>query len=80
MIKIKIETVEKIKNFIKVVNSFHSDVDVKKDHYILDAKSIMGIYSLDLSTPVFVSINTNDMTEEASFKEAMKQFEFREGE
>lgn len=72
--KIKIETVEKIKKFIEIVNTFHSDIDVKKDHYILDAKSIMGIYSLDLSKPIYVFINTDNINEEQDFKEKMKEF------
>ena len=46
---IKIDTIEKVKDFVNKVNTLQGDLDLKSDRYTVDAKSIMGIFSLDLS-------------------------------
>lgn len=46
---VKIDTIEKVKDFVNKVNTIDTDVDLKCDKYTVDAKSIMGIFSLDLS-------------------------------
>lgn len=74
MIKVKIETVEKIQKFIDITSSFAADVDVQKGHYVLDGKSIMGLYSLDLSEPIYVGINTDEEEEVSKFNELMNEF------
>lgn len=75
--EIKIDTIDKIHKFINITNSFKSDIDVKRGHYILDGKSIMGIYSLDLSKEIEVSINSDDEREISRFEESMKEFKVK---
>ena len=48
----------KIKNFSSEVGKFESDIDLVKGRYIIDAKSIMGIFSLDLSKDIDLNIHT----------------------
>lgn len=75
MITIKLNTVEDIKRFLEKTSSFVSDVDIISGRYVLDAKSVIGIYTLNLSRPVQVKIHTIDPKEEARFIEEMKEFE-----
>ena len=57
---IKLNMVDDVKLFIEEVVNIDADVDLQKNHYIVDAKSIMGVFSLDLSEPVKVVIHSDD--------------------
>ncbi len=48
-IKIKLDSVDKVKKFVHLVASVECDLDLVSNRYTIDAKSIMGIFSLDLS-------------------------------
>lgn len=65
----------KIKYFNNIVSSFISDIDIVKGRYVIDAKSTMGIFTLDLSQPVDVIIHSEDDEEITRFYETMKEFE-----
>lgn len=73
-IKINLNNIEDIKRFIKVVEKFMSDIDIVTDRVVLDAKSIMALYSLDLSQDVYVRIISNDINENRKFDAAMEEF------
>lgn len=62
-VKIKLDTINDVKNFVSAVTLFECDFDIVADRYIVDAKSIMGIFSLDLSKPLSLHINTDDEKE-----------------
>lgn len=55
-----IGTVAHVKDFVHVTEKFIEDIDLVKGRYVVDGKSIMGIFSLDLSQPVDVCIYTED--------------------
>lgn len=60
---IKLNTLEEIKRFCSVVQRKHYygvDIDVSIGRYVVDAKSTIGIFTLDLSKPVTVTIHTDD--------------------
>lgn len=59
-VTIKLETINDVKNFVSAVTKFECDFDIAADRYVVDAKSIMGIFSLDLSKPLTLQINTDD--------------------
>ena len=73
-IKINLNNIGDIKKFIKVVSNFMSDVDIIADRVVLDAKSIMALYSLDLSKDVYVRIISDDVIECRNFDAAMEEF------
>ena len=73
-IKINLNNIGDIKKFIKVVSNFMSDVDIIADRVVLDAKSIMALYSLDLSQDVYVRIISDDVIECRNFDDAMEEF------
>lgn len=73
-IKINLNDFTKAKKFINEVVKFTSDIDAIKDRYIVDAKSIVGIFTLDLSKPITVVIHSDDEEEIERFNKAMEEF------
>lgn len=57
---IQLKSINDVKDFVNVVNRYDFDVDLSSGRYIVDAKSIMGIFSLDLSKPIKVDVHTDD--------------------
>ena len=72
-IKIKLKY-EDLKEFIKITTSFESNIDMIKDRYVSDARSIMGIMSLDFTQPTMVVIHSVNEDEIVRFYDAMKRF------
>jgi len=56
-VSIKLDTVDKIKGFVNIVAPLDGDFDIVSARYVVDAKSIMGIFSLDLSKPLELHIH-----------------------
>ena len=67
--KIRLDSIDAVKNFVNKVNLYSGDVDIVSGRYTIDAKSIMGIFSLDLGKPLTVVIH--DKSEEDKFKADM---------
>lgn len=59
-INIKLTDMLSIREFVKEVVILDYDVDLVQGRYIVDAKSIMGIFALDITSPIKVVANTND--------------------
>ena len=53
-----------MKSFVNDISKFNYDFDLVSGRYVVDAKSIMGIFSLDLSKPIELNIHTEDGVEE----------------
>lgn len=70
--QIKLSTVEQIRSFIDKVERYNFPVDLKEGRYIVDAKSIMGIFSLDLLQPITLIAETDESNQ--AFKDDMKAF------
>ena len=60
---IRINTIEDVKNFVTTVTKCNYDVDIVSGRYAIDAKSIMGIFSLDLSKPLEPRVHSDDCDE-----------------
>ena len=73
-IKIKLDTAYKVKKFIQIAREFTSDIDIMTESAVLDAKSIMGVYALDLSKDMYVRIISDDVEECRRFDAAMEEF------
>ena len=58
--EILLSSINDIKVFVNIVNKYDFDVDLTSGRYVVDAKSIMGIFSLDLSKPIVVDIHSED--------------------
>ena len=57
---IMLRSINDVKDFVNVVNRYDFDVDLTSGRYVVDAKSIMGIFSLDLSKPIKVEVHVED--------------------
>ena len=63
-VNICLDSIDKVKSFVNEITKFDSDFDLISGRYVIDAKSIMGIFSLDLSKPIELNIhsdNTDDI-------------------
>ncbi len=68
---IMLATINDVKSFVSEVSICDYDVDLLSGRYAVDAKSIMGIFSLDLSKPILLEAHTDDASD---FFERIKQF------
>jgi hypothetical protein len=59
-VKISLQMAQNVKEFVKIVQDYPYEIDLKSDKYVVDAKSILGIFSLDLSKPLVVEIHADD--------------------
>lgn len=55
--KISLNSIDKVKAFVNEISKFDCDFDLVSGRYVIDAKSIMGIFSLDLSKPIDLNIH-----------------------
>ncbi|MCL2399276.1 MAG: HPr family phosphocarrier protein [Defluviitaleaceae bacterium] len=62
-IKIYLDTIDKVKGFVNVVSVCDGDFDLSSGRYVVDAKSIMGIFSLDLSKTLTLNIHSEEVAD-----------------
>lgn len=60
---IKLTSIGDVQKFVNAVSGFSGDVDLQSGRYVVDAKSIMGIFSLDLMQPVDMTIHSDNADE-----------------
>ena len=72
--EIFLRTIIDVKNFVNAINDFDFDLDLVSGRYVVDAKSIMGIFSLDLSRPITLRVFSDDVGE---LEEVISAFMFR---
>lgn len=65
---------QQIKEFVNIISKYAFDMDLRSGKYLVDAKSILGIFSLDLSKPVELEILTDDNAEIEKFMAEIKPF------
>ena len=63
-VKISLNSIDKVKAFVNDLAKFDADFDLVSGRYVIDAKSIMGIFSLDLSKPIDLNIYADGDAEE----------------
>lgn len=71
-VKISLQMAQNVKEFVRIVQDYPYEIDLKSDKYVVDAKSILGIFSLDLSKPLVVEIYSDDC---ADLLKALEAFE-----
>ena len=73
-IQISLTSIDKVKSFVGAISKFDNDFDLVSGRYVIDAKSIMGIFSLDLSKPIDLNIHADD-TELEAILVALKEYQ-----
>lgn len=71
-IKISLEMAQRVKEFVNITQNYPFEILLKSGKYVVDAKSILGIFSLDLSQPIVVEIYADDCD---SILSDLKKFE-----
>ncbi|MCI6044359.1 HPr family phosphocarrier protein [bacterium] len=56
-VSISLNSIDKVKAFVNDISKYDFDFDLVSGRYVIDAKSIMGIFSLDLSKPIDLNIH-----------------------
>ncbi len=59
-VNISLDSIDKVKSFVNIVTKYSTDLDLVSGRYVIDAKSIMGIFSLDLSKPIELNIHDGE--------------------
>lgn len=72
-VTINLGSIDKVKSFVSDITKFDSDFDLVSGRYVIDAKSIMGIFSLDLSKPINLNIHGDE--DNAEIMEVIKKYE-----
>ena len=62
--KILLDSIDSVKDFVNLINRFKSVIDLASGRYVVDAKSIMGIFSLELSKPLLVTVYGDEELDE----------------
>ncbi|MBR1816341.1 MAG: HPr family phosphocarrier protein [Lachnospiraceae bacterium] len=63
-VNVSLNSIDKVKSFVNDISSFSSEFDLVSGRYVIDAKSIMGIFSLDISKPIELHVHTENDEEE----------------
>ena len=56
-VQISLNSIDKVKSFVNAITQYEYDFDLISGRYVIDAKSIMGIFSLDSSKPINLNIH-----------------------
>ena len=70
--RIELDTIDKVKKFVGIISAFDGNFDILAGRYIIDAKSILGIFSVDLSKPLTLRIEHEEDWE--SVREVLQEF------
>lgn len=71
-VRIELNTIEKVKEFVNSISVFSGDFDILAGRYVIDAKSVLGIFSVDLSRPLTLRITDEEEWEQV--QEAIQKF------
>ena len=71
-VQICLDSIDKVKSFVNAITTFDAEFDLISGRYVIDSKSIMGIFSLDLSKPI--TLNIHSETDTDAIMAAIKPF------
>ncbi len=63
-VRVSLNSIDKVKAFVNDISGFSAEFDLVSGRYVIDAKSIMGIFSLDISKPIDLNIHAEDDIDE----------------
>lgn len=72
--KIRINSIDRVKTLVKIVQEYPEDIDISSGRYVIDAKSIMAIFSFDLTKDLYIRIHTDDLETLKRFNEELDIF------
>ncbi|MCI9128046.1 MAG: HPr family phosphocarrier protein [Eubacterium sp.] len=63
-VTVNLNSIEKVKSFVKDITKYDNDFDLVSGRHLIDAKSVMGIFALDLSKPLQLNIHSQNHGDE----------------
>ena len=72
--KIKLALAEDIKKFVNETRTFTSDINVRSGNYVVDGKSILGLFSINTSNPIEIELVSSDLEEIEKFNIMISKF------
>lgn len=73
-VNVNLNSIDRVKSFVNIMSHQSFDADLVSDRYVIDAKSIMGIFSLNLTEPKELRAYVTTDDEFETFKEEIKDF------
>ncbi|SHF62704.1 PTS HPr component phosphorylation site [Caldanaerobius fijiensis DSM 17918] len=73
-VNVDLHSIDRVKEFVEITSKYPFELDLISGRYVVDAKSIMGIFSLNLSKPIELVIHSDDEAEVAKFMEEIKEY------
>lgn len=74
--RVQLNTIDRVKRFVKICDNYEEDIDLGSGRYVIDAKSIMGIFSFDLTKPLNIRIHSNNDDVVRRFNEEMSEYRY----
>ena len=71
--QVLLNSMDKVRNFVDVVTGFESDIDLESGKFVVDAKSILGILSLNIGKPLMVVVH--NMEEQNKIYKSLEGFQ-----
>ena len=62
-VQIRLSTIADVRDFVDIVAKTDADIDLQSGRYVVDGKSIMGIFSLDLLAPITLTVHSDEADE-----------------
>lgn len=72
--KIKLALAEDIKKFVNEARTFTSDINVRSGNYVVDGKSILGLFSINTSNPIEIELVSSNLEEIEKFNVMISKF------
>jgi len=72
--QVNLNSVDKVKRFVMIMSEIEDNIDLVSGRYIVDAKSLLGIFSLDLSKPIKLEFNGSH--NEENIKKILHEFDY----
>ena len=71
---VRLSSIQDVRSFVDIVTKYNMDIDLSSGRYVVDAKSIMGIFSLDLLNPIKLSAQSDKEEDVKALMEDLKAY------
>ncbi|MBQ2882584.1 MAG: HPr family phosphocarrier protein [Alphaproteobacteria bacterium] len=72
--KVVLNSIDRVKEFVNITSGIDAEMDLASGRYVIDAKSIMGIFSLDLSKPIQFELHSTDESIILAVKDKLQEY------
>ncbi len=73
-VMVRLSSIQDVRSFVDIVTKYNMDIDLSSGRYVVDAKSIMGIFSLDLLNPIKLSAQSDKEEDVKALMEDLKAY------